>query len=433
MGSETHPELSESHSDKGLEFLRADLEHVRFITFSLMAMCFILIYLVWASWSDANEVLGELNRLDSGVKSAQRAKTDKHALGVLFPEVGQPLERRWNDRKKLVGLSKTSPSPMINFQRALEDFLDVPVSFEREGLSETLWNGLRVLSSEGAFANTDTPLIDLRNQFEMTRWNIEVLDHFEGDPAPAKGWIRGYADNSSFYTLVTGPTVGSVRLEWPEKAGPGKATISLEMSVALAVHSDPSNPRPPVESRQYTFDWVPRRQALAYSSDRFDRTYSRINAHWKELSPKSVSEAKALMIQKTNESLQKKNIKFFEMEFAGEHIGIIVPCFALALLWYLISYLSNILSYLKQTETTTLARHSFISPWIGAMANNWAQLISIVGLIVLPSLSVWLSLWRLSNHNVIFAFIIGETFAAFGAKCVMLGEDINLALTNRKV
>jgi hypothetical protein len=139
------------------------------------------------------------------------------------------------------------------------------------------------------------------------------------------------------------------------------------------------------------------------------------------------------MTQKAVESLQKKNLKLFEMEFAGEHLGIIVPCFIVALLWYLVSYLLNIVAFLKRCRFTV--RHSlppFISPWVGAMSNRWAKFVSLVSMAVMPFLSVWLSLWRLSDQEFIVALMAGVMVAGFGMKCISLGIQIDRALEKRE-
>jgi hypothetical protein len=417
--------------DGNRDFIRADLEHVRFINFSLMAMCFLLIYLVWASWSDANEVLAELNSLKKHVNSALRAKANPEALTNIFPEVGQKLARRWSSLGKLKGLSKTSPSPMINFQRAIEDFLDLPVGFERQGLPNLLWPSIRLAPDVEVPVAGDQSLTDVRERFASAHWDIEVLDHFDGDAGKLRDWVA--KAKSAQFASVDGPNVTGIHFEWPKTDSAGKARITFEMIfVSTAPHGD-ADPAHWVDDQQYVFDWAARRQTLIYSTDRFDKNFPKTKAHWQELSAKTLEEARTLMSQKTNESLQKKNVKLFEMEFAGQDIGIITPCFIAALLWYLVAYLSNLLEWLKANPHGKARAARFVSPWVGAMPNRWARFVSVFSLILMPLLAVSLSLWRLSNQNLLFALIIALVFAVFGSKCVKLGADINRAASSSDV
>ncbi len=420
---------------KTMEYARKDLEHVRLVSFSFLAICVVLLCLVLSSWTDANEVLLELQTLEQQIADIQNVVKQPKLLENIIPEVGQGLVVRLDkiDYVKIENLPPLSPSPMINFQRALQNFLGQGVGVMRDNLPPMIWKGTQVLAPVAVVPTADSTLEDIRKRYRELHWQIEVIDHFEGDSSNVKKWIKISSEESGFMApIIEGPIVANVNLDPLKDAQSRKIIITLEMIYEVPVVSPEGYTIPPTISDQnLTLTCVTRLQPVSPDPDWFDKTCAQTITHWDALGHLTLRSALDAEENAHQDELKKQNVQILDMEFTGEHLGLIGPCLVGSLMIYMLAYLINLAGYLVAADRDSTA--PMPSPWIGTMGNVCARLVTVVILIFVPAISVWLSVWRLSEQTKADSILAGLVIGMLGLYCVILGWRVKalLAMTGQ--
>lgn len=360
------------------ELLYHEFEHVRFIHFSLLFVSATLIYLLWANWSDAPELEVEAGRLMSAYGSI--TSRDARAVAQRLPEIARLCRER---AKAAFAIYTGTNQPMEFGEQILDDGLilvDPPSD----------WQLIH-----------KTPLNEIQKEFLDPNGFFACINSIS-DLQTAHEWIQSViheTSNKGDYIIdhISAPELVSLKvLRWPDRdSGNGRLQARLKIDIVEIVEGGDKKPtRREHHPRFSDYEFMFTIKRSAASEEFFARQFPKLSSNWTQIRRMTIGEIREWSWYHRADDLKKSNINVLGLEISGKHLGLIGPVAILSLLLYLLAYVVQLWSFLKN-HPVQLSLLPFAAPWMGAIPNTAARLITAVTLIVLPSLGCQLALWRL--------------------------------------
>src|SRR5262245_27344795 len=358
---------------------RDELKHIRLIHFSLALLSGTLLYLVITAWSEAPQLYGEIRRLQS-------------FLGRLGKE-GVPL--------KEINPDARPPKPDIL------DQLDKLMARSSQGDDRIRlrWADNAELPAFPVKFQTDAPKPQsLSEQIDaVTNKSLGFLvpdvapDVLEDDHKTIEKWwdqLKG----TRFTPSVVGFTIAP-----GAKEGEGnKCTVTLSVLLRTLDPMDRS-----VRSEQATeaFDIKVklRQESASVPDDWLKQEFPLVEKYRGTLGARSPEEVLAWTAEQRTKRIESLKPTVFEVEVRPAHVGVVGPLVIATALLYLLSNVSHLIGLTKEEATRDDESVGYFSPWMGATQNWLALTLAGATLVLLPSVAMFFSLWRLAGWAAIWA------------------------------
>jgi hypothetical protein len=377
---------------KSFARLSADLKHVRLIHFTLLVVCVLCIYSVFAAGRDAYDIWKSLQLLNDAVPQLKSIDDHPKYLATVRPDWAMQLATRLTD--------------------VLNRHATKTVAFESKGygadsshLAPEAAADSVVVSQLAPFPklSADLKLHDLRERLKQLHWRVESIADLTDD----KEWQKSAPSGSRGlgYSYVSGINLDPTRVNLSNKHTHAVIHVILDLPRLDPQMPDKSHGLPPItEPCETTIEFID------LGSEWFATMFPQLDKNWERL-PADVTlrEACDWGREQLAAKLEGRNPKILGVEVEGKDLGLFGPAVVIGLLGYILGYLLNLRHTVgllqKRYSDTVLGKGgdnvpvSLLSEWFGCMQGWWPWSISALTLTFLPAVAVGLPLWRLAGWD----------------------------------
>jgi hypothetical protein len=377
--------------------IREDLKHVRSIHFALVIVSGTLLYLIAAAWSEAPQLYAQLSSLEDFLANFRKA-------GVPLMEIDSPRE------------AAAEREVLQIVQLATHTNLE----YEFEGLSnvDDIGMPLPCMQMETGDARQPTSLIEYVDRATDNGCRFFMPEISDGEAQAMRNWI---ATNYLPYRTSERVFLGGFKVV-------GDTGKILLWRTYFRGRGGPTGPERPFPYEQ-EFDVGLRLERAALSKDWLQQRFP-ILLKYRQLIAASPEEALARVNGERTKAIGSLKEALFGVEVKAAHIGTVGPIIISAILFYLLAYLSHLATLVPEKAKASQDSVDFYSPWLGAMQNFLAFTGTALTVTVIPALTIFCGLWRLSALSIAWSGILA---AVFGLLPGILISVIGFQLAPRRV
>lgn len=403
------------------DYTHKELDHLRLLDLSMLAVSATLLYLVAANWNPAPELEKELDTLR---------------------EIKTKLDNQSLTASELEQVTANGITDMMQRKAELSNVVSVINEKKQEiwmqnHINDSYIYGLARISSR---PNTITGnlLMDSRNYFTSDEWEIEKAEGIDQGfkwSQECQIAINGYIEDLHKFKAASNFMVdndGSIVIilnniavdKWPSiKAGIGHAKINATITLYERIFSF-EKPIRYEYNKQCIADvtFTSRRTRIKPNLESwFSSKFIHIGSRWEDLKGLNIGYAKiwATRLRASGIAEQKPSILGLSLGGKGEYVFGLGLLVLLSIHCYMLIYLSRLKHYVQNNSYT-----KFITPWVGTMNTTLALLILITTTSLMPLAASFFSLWRILGLRWYLAFAASLTLNSLGAWNTFLARRI---------
>jgi|SRR5215213_200761 len=384
------------------------LQHIRLIHLSLLVVSATITYMVLSTWSSANELVIDLNDFTQTIQNAAQSGKDPQKLADILQD--------W----RKIGIEPT--------KKSIEAQLGRTIAFN------VGHDPLRILGvTPGPLPSEFKSLEESRSELERRSWTIEVPDGIQSDLSDVRDWVLGVSAQGDLFTNSR-PAISMDIKSWPsdaQPAQPGHADLEVNITVMVTEYERTANgnmqPKSSPKFFTHTFqnkEWLSRSVSVSLTPEWLSTRFYWMTTYWNSIKFYPYQRALDWANNQRTEELKSRNPNLFGIEIKGQHIGYVGPLLTGCLLVYLLSYLTQLNSFVKQDNARSGALSEMLSPWIGTMTNWWAVIITLISLVAGPIAAIGLPLWRLLGLHWFFSALLALCAGLLGFRCAWISRTL---------
>ena len=342
-------------------WLREELKHIRFLSFSLTTICLAVIYLAWSSpksFSELRELEQELSRINEFVQ------VDKKPTYKL----AQSLTRYVYQSVVMESAEKQLIEKVVEAYPIDARFFDI--TFNYHNFTELLVTELDLMpavistDSIGAFSQ------DIQSNWQFEFSNLKLLTDagmiWKWYQESKQKWIDGKpAEPIEFHRLI---------IQESEVIETTNETLQL----VLKIYDARILPERAPILKLY-FSYKPQNISLPIIKGWYESEFVYVSKYLDKIKDKNVKQAKDWVISELENQKDKVSIDILSFKISGTGVGTFIPAIIFVIQLYLLSYALRLKRFVNQSKIEYT-----LSPTLLTERNYISGTINILSLVFLP-------------------------------------------------
>lgn len=396
--------------------ITGELKHVRVVHLSLVLVSTTILYLVVSAWTDAPELLKEVELFEN--------YTNEISLDERF--FVEMMDKDWVKSRadKIFGVLQTE----INCEFEADKQL-TPVNLVKKSM-----HLLQQDEQDKTWPRTpSSTLQSWRKTLDRKRWRIAFISEVDIGP-DIKNWIEsntGLDVGGGGTYGGSGPVLTDLELKW-NTMNNTQRELELHLQInRFFVPADaqvvlPTTDLHPLHSIFSVTVGTGLEEEASLPTSWLKDNYPLLNDKWDDLNGYTFSHALESTRSKITGGLEERDPNLLGITIHGSDIGYVGPILIFVILLYMLAHILNINRHFAVHaigNNNKEWRHVLL-PWVGAMPGFLPRLLSAGTIAILPAVVVWWAMWRVLLLSV-WSLIAALTVGVIGAYCTVSGGRIS--------